>query len=110
MSDSEVNQCDGCRNEMPIVDGIHRKENGTCFMVCTGNRYESKRVSDWISVDKALPEAFEEVVAYCTNFGGIIFHDAIYYDDSEESGWCRKGDDKPFLNVTHWQSLPPPPE
>ncbi len=40
----EVNQCDGCRNGMPIVDGIHRNKNGTCFMMCTGDRYKSRHM------------------------------------------------------------------
>lgn len=37
----EQNQCDGCRQGLLVVDGLHRDENGHAFMTCTKNRYST---------------------------------------------------------------------
>jgi len=34
-----VNQCDGCRAGMPIVNGNHRDKNDVPYMGCTAERY-----------------------------------------------------------------------
>lgn len=39
-SDStSINQCDGCRQGLPIVNGLHMKADGHPFMACTRDRY-----------------------------------------------------------------------
>ena len=35
------NQCDGCRQGLPLVDGLHRDKNDRAFMACTKDRYKS---------------------------------------------------------------------
>jgi len=36
-----MNQCDGCRAQMPVMNGIH--QNGRCnHMACTADRYGHK--------------------------------------------------------------------
>lgn len=34
----EINQCDGCRRNLPIVDGLHKGE-GYDMIACTKERY-----------------------------------------------------------------------
>ena len=39
----EVNQCDGCRQGLPVKDGLHVKSDGHPFMACTRSRYGRTR-------------------------------------------------------------------
>ena len=36
--DKEINQCDGCRRNLPVVDGIHQGQ-GYDLIACTKVRY-----------------------------------------------------------------------
>lgn len=42
-----MNQCDGCKKGMPILEGIHRLVGGELHMVCTRNKYpiEEKKMT-----------------------------------------------------------------
>ena len=35
-----MNQCDGCRQELPVRNGIHYDKKGRPYMVCTKDRYQ----------------------------------------------------------------------
>jgi len=35
-----INQCDGCRQKLPLKDGFHYLPDGRIFMGCERNRYE----------------------------------------------------------------------
>ena len=34
-----VNQCDGCKRGLPIVNGLHKELTGRPYMCCTKDRY-----------------------------------------------------------------------
>lgn len=48
-----MNQCDGCNSNMPIVNGIHRNENGRAHMACTAEGYKSTETHNFCP--RALP-------------------------------------------------------
>jgi len=35
-----INQCDGCRQKLPLKDGYHYLPDGHIFIGCERNRYE----------------------------------------------------------------------
>ena len=55
--ENQINQCDGCREGLEIVDGLHRL-NGKPYMACTRLRYQSEPASIQITLPlgkQALP-------------------------------------------------------
>ena len=48
------NQCDGCRQGLPVVDGIHRTLEDRAFMGCTRKRYSSEQGSEQFAVRDPL--------------------------------------------------------
>ena len=38
---SRANQCDGCRQGLPIVSKLHRTEDGKPFSACTAHLYKT---------------------------------------------------------------------
>lgn len=37
-----INQCDGCRRRLPLVNGIHREPGGGMGIGCTADRYRQE--------------------------------------------------------------------
>lgn len=35
-----INQCDGCKRKLKLVDGRHVDEEGWTVLICTKDRYE----------------------------------------------------------------------
>lgn len=67
-------------------------------------------MSDWISVDKILPDIEQEVLA--TNGKEICMAYRVDFFDEPPGTWnIVASSGMPFKNVTHWQPLPelPPP-
>lgn len=45
-----MNQCDGCKRGLPVVNGIHQEHNGQLYMVCEKETYRTKRYQAWVAL------------------------------------------------------------
>jgi hypothetical protein len=79
-----INQCDGCRRNLPIVDGIHRGSDLYDVQYCTKGLYMTTYSFDTLDGDKNEDKQFAsdaEAEAYAkANAYDIVFI------DQEESG------------------------
>lgn len=80
-------------------------------------------MSEWISVNDALPEDHSWVLVWHTGYGTpkkALFHEECYAGDFELDGggrvsflndwWEVDGHNKNVGAITHWMPLPAPPE
>lgn len=42
----EINQCDGCRTNSPLRNGLHVNPQGTAFMACQKDRYRGQETPE----------------------------------------------------------------
>lgn len=67
-------------------------------------------MNEWISVKDRLPNEYKDVLTYNSKKDDIAIDYIIEMTD-ERSLWGRCSiDDEIQSNITHWMSLPKPPE
>ena len=75
-------------------------------------------MSEWISVETALPESGQWVLMYGEGYGGVDRYRAGFYIGSQKrfpdqhDVWLSAANLVPGdkFTTTHWRELPPPPE
>ena len=72
----------------------------------------TKQNNGWISVDERLPEEGKDVLICVQGFDTSPIIDIAWLDNGASDTLCRVGSQYGFdiEDVTHWQSLPQPPE
>lgn len=74
-----MNQCDGCRRHLPIIDGIHM-DFGYDMIGCTKDRYTGDRTMD--KLHKAIAKLISDNKSlYLSDSGQLILYgDALVND------------------------------
>ena len=63
-------------------------------------------MSEWISVEKSMPNANIQVLAY-SKYIGVFF---AFRKNRELHPWLYLDGDTCYSKVTHWMQLPEPPK
>lgn len=119
-----MNQCDGCRRNLPVNSGGIHVGQGWDFMACTKHIYQSddrlkklqsendqlkaRDMSEWISIEDRMPLYDEAVlIANENNIGHARLRRNIVIDYFEIVSSNYR---EPKASVTHWMPLPNAPE
>lgn len=98
-----------------IVDRLDSKKhkNDTLFMIRTlkneyGHRYQTNYMDtqDWINFEEVKPSDSQWVL--CIDSSGKM--ETMYYDKKWENCLCKYDGNYKVFDITHWMSLPKPPE
>jgi Lar family restriction alleviation protein len=108
MTEQTLKPCPFCGSDDVIFEGIPGCVSVVCEICeCVKVGYDNheqaiqawnQRADGWISVDERLPEHNTSVLVYRPRM-----HQKIHLTQ-----WWQ-GDEKKYMNVTHWQPLPAPP-
>ena len=69
----------------------------------------AKKMTDWISVEKELPEDMEDVLVTCIDVLNEQYVETAFLD-RDASKWVISAWSPPYPKVTAWQPLPKPYE
>ena len=84
-----MNQCDGCREGMPVVDGIHQDSKGRNFMCCSKGRYLMKV---YLLIDDYTPDVGSTIYGvFATEALAQEKLDSLSSDDNEYG--CSQNED-----------------
>lgn len=98
-----------------IIDRLDSKKhkNDTLFMIRTlkreyGYKYQTNYMDtqDWFDFEKDKPDDGQWVLAIDSEWN----YDTYYYDENWKNCLCKYGGNVKVFNITHWMSLPEPPE